>query len=342
MNSEFSAIRVFVAAVLLNSSVLASMRGTPHDLSALGKRDVCRFCHTPHSAVIGRPGWSHKLSNSVYKIYQSSSLDAKVGQPTGDSKLCLSCHDGTVALTHTTRGGVGGVYITPGTANLGTDLSDDHPISFVYSDALSAEDSQIRPASTLGKEFKLDRSGELQCTTCHNAHKNDYGNFLVVSNQRSQMCISCHDLYGWVASSHESSTVSVFASSDTYLKKSEYGSVADNGCLSCHRPHSAGGAERLLHFAESEKNCLNCHDGSVAGTNLKLDLDKFSGHKVRRYRDVHDLRESPVSSSRHVECVDCHNPHAMQPADVAAPAVRGAMQGITGVTISGSPAQHVQ
>ena len=130
----------------------------------------------------GTPLWSHTLSTAVYKIYESSSLKAKVGQPTGSSKLCLSCHDGTVALTETITGGTGGAYISAGGANLGTDLSDDHPISFVYSSGLSAEDSQIRPPVGLPEPLKLDRSGELQCTTCHDAHDNHYGNFLVMSN----------------------------------------------------------------------------------------------------------------------------------------------------------------
>ena len=35
---------------------------------------------------------------TAYIPYSSSSLQAKPGQPTGTSKLCLSCHDGTIAL----------------------------------------------------------------------------------------------------------------------------------------------------------------------------------------------------------------------------------------------------
>ena len=74
----------------------------------------------------------------AYVIYRSSSLRANVGQPTWTSKLCLSCHDGTIALgsvlsrpSPITFAG-GGDRIPPGSTNLGTDLSDDHPISFVY------------------------------------------------------------------------------------------------------------------------------------------------------------------------------------------------------------------
>ena len=83
--------------------------GSPHDFSpAKDGGRACQFCHTPHMALAGTPLWNHKLSDAVYEIYWSSSLDADIGQPTGSSKLCLSCHDGTIALEATVRGGGGG------------------------------------------------------------------------------------------------------------------------------------------------------------------------------------------------------------------------------------------
>ena len=345
-SKPFITTKFIIAAffALLPFRAAASIQGTAHDLSAtgIGTGNPCSFCHTPHGALSGTPLWNHTLSNAVYQIYQSSSLEANISQPTGSSKLCLSCHDGTVALTQTTRSDASGVYITPGSANLGTDLSDDHPISFVYSAALSVEDVQIRPPSTLPEQLQLDRSSELQCTTCHNPHDNQYGKFMVMSNQRSQMCTSCHDLSGWMTSSHESSTAATIGSKDLYLKESGYNTVADNGCLSCHRPHSAGGHERLLHFAKSEDNCLNCHDGSVARTNLRTDFSKLSRHDVFRYEGVHDLKESLTASARHVECVDCHNPHDIQDMLEQPPVVPGVMRGVSGVTASGGVIQQVQ
>lgn len=319
-----------------------SIEGTPHDLSAVTGGASCSFCHTPHGAMPGTPLWSHALSTAVYRIYESSSLEAKVGQPTGSSKLCLSCHDGTVALTETVTGGTGGAYIPAGGANLGTDLSDDHPISFVYSSGLSAEDSQIRSPIGLPEPLKLDRSGELQCTTCHDAHNNQYGNFLVMSNARSQMCVSCHDLKGWTTSAHESSGVLVAGASDPYLQSGDRGTLAEVGCLACHRPHGAGGHQRLLHFAQLEDNCLDCHDGLVAGTNIKADMLKLSRHNVFQYRDVHDPMEVASAAPMHVECVDCHNPHAVQQAPAQAPMIPGAMQGVSGITVTGSATAHAQ
>jgi len=342
MKTNSHRIMIYLLVAAMGLPALAGMKGNPHDLSASITSDACRFCHTPHGALPKTPGWSQKLSSAVYKIYQSSSLEAKIGQPTGPSKLCLSCHDGTVAMTHIKGEGPTGIYITPGRANLGTDLSDDHPISFVYSNSLSVEDSQIRLVSTLPKEIKLDRHGEIQCTTCHDPHDNQYGNFMVMSNLRSAMCTSCHDLDNWLNSSHENSTASMSSSHDKYLRDSKYTTVADNGCQSCHRSHSAGKPERLLNHAKSEDNCLSCHDGTVAVTNLRSALSKRSRHDVKQYNNIHDLRESPLSSPRHVECVDCHNPHAVQNVDATAPYASGSIRGVTGVTASGSVTQQIQ
>jgi hypothetical protein len=82
--------------------------------------EICIFCHTPHGGTPGvDPAWNRKLSNAVYTTYTSSSLSALdilgrnasgvpltqtgqpvpgLSQPGGSSKLCLSCHDGTLAI----------------------------------------------------------------------------------------------------------------------------------------------------------------------------------------------------------------------------------------------------
>jgi len=65
---------------------------------ATGGDELCVYCHTPHGATAGAtPLWNRDLSGATYVPYQSSSLDATgIGQPGGTSKLCLSCHDGTM------------------------------------------------------------------------------------------------------------------------------------------------------------------------------------------------------------------------------------------------------
>lgn len=320
-----------------------SVMGSPHDLSASSGSDACRYCHTPHGVLPKTVLWNQPLSTTVYKIYQSSSMEATVGQPTGSSKLCLSCHDGTVALPVAGMGGGtgGGATLRPGEANLGTDLSDDHPISFFYSDALSAKDPQIRPASTLPPALSLDRENELQCTTCHDAHNNQYGKFLTMPNYRSAMCTACHALEGWRGSVHEQSTASVAGSSNPYFQGKPGLSVSEHACQSCHRPHSADKSERLLHYRHTQDNCLSCHDGTVA-QDVRSQLAMISGHDGTAYRGVHDIKESPVTSPRHVTCEDCHNPHAVQAMEAQAPVIHPSMNKVSGVTASGGMIQYAR
>lgn len=84
-----------------------SIRDTKHNLSVSGPgvvrttsdSRVCIFCHTPHKARRDIPYlWNRSDTTVNYIPYQSSTLHATVGQPTGTSKLCLSCHDGTIAI----------------------------------------------------------------------------------------------------------------------------------------------------------------------------------------------------------------------------------------------------
>jgi predicted CXXCH cytochrome family protein len=252
---------------------------------------------------------------SNYRIYESSTLDAKPGQPTGSSKLCLSCHDGTIAL-----GGVlsrpdlirmvGGERIPAGLTNLGTDVSDDHPVSFVYSSGIAASDRQLVGPNALPPEVKLDANGQMQCTSCHDPHQNKYGDFLVMDNRFGALCTSCHVMDGWTATSHQSAGAGVTSSQSGEWP---YATVAENACRGCHRSHTAGGRARLLIFEHEEDNCLSCHDGSVARTDLRSELDKPSGHDPRQYLDLHDPVEAFSVDRKHVECVDCHNPHATAP-----------------------------
>ena len=124
-----------------------------HNLSASGKgmvktmddSRVCLFCHTSHVDNPKAPMWNRKKSGAIYTLYDSSTLDAKPGQPDGSSMLCLSCHDGTVALGNTYKNpnSMSFAHSMTKRGNPGTDLSDDHPISFVYDESLAIEDGEL-------------------------------------------------------------------------------------------------------------------------------------------------------------------------------------------------------
>src|SRR5574341_253744 len=108
-----------LCAVLLATPLCAqrlSVTESVHDLSPAGPGTVkassgyaCMFCHAPHNSLAEQtPLWNHELSAQVYTQYSSttysqSSLQPQVGNPT---KLCLSCHDGSVALGQTVSSGL--------------------------------------------------------------------------------------------------------------------------------------------------------------------------------------------------------------------------------------------
>ena len=312
----------------------------PGPVRVAGATDVCKFCHTPHASNPIAPLWNRNDPGTYYQTYRSSTLVAQVGQPNGSSRLCLSCHDGTIALAQTynpRNAPRGSLTLTPHDKGyIGTDLSDDHPISFVYDASLAARKPGLRPPSSLPKELVLDENKQLQCTTCHDAHDDRFGNFLKMSNAQSRLCQSCHAPEEWTQSVHAASSASLAGSRMDRWDNLRAGTVRDAACEACHRPHTAGGRERLLRHQAEEDNCLTCHDGSVAPKDIKSQLAKVSVHPVTLTTGVHDPTESPRSMPKHVECVDCHNAHrVMKSATERAPFIKASMTGATGISAAG-------
>jgi predicted CXXCH cytochrome family protein len=147
-------------------------------------------------------------------------------------------------------------------------------------------------------------------------------------------------------SSHARSQARVTGRSVDPRERLPYHTVADNGCTNCHKIHSADHPERLLRFRREEQNCLNCHNGSVAQSNIASDLRKVSAHPVHLYTGVHDPTEDPRTMPRHVECADCHNPHAAAPERVGRPGepslglATGSLRFVSGVNRVGRPVER--
>jgi hypothetical protein len=61
---------------------------------------LCVFCHTPHNSNPGTELWNQNMGLVTFGTYTSSTLQSTVGPLSAQdaSKLCLSCHDGTIAL----------------------------------------------------------------------------------------------------------------------------------------------------------------------------------------------------------------------------------------------------
>jgi predicted CXXCH cytochrome family protein len=341
---------VLVTAIASHLQAIDSVITSKHNLSVSGpgeikasaETEICIFCHTPHRGTGETPLWNHAMSAATYTPYNSSTIKATIGQPSGASKLCLSCHDGTVALglLNSRSGPIemqnGTTTMPPGASNLGKDLSAHHPVSFTFDGALAARDGQLKDPSQLKDKVRLDHNQQLQCTSCHDPHNNQYGKFLVQDNYASALCINCHNPDGWTMSIHRTSSKTWTGAGVNPWPHTDGQTVSANGCENCHAPHAAGIKPRLLNFVNEEMNCNSCHSGNVAQLNVQDEFNKISVHPVTATSGVHDPVEDPVNPPRHVECVDCHNPHAVNGSPAVAPNASGALASLTGLTSAGT------
>lgn len=320
-------------AAITATDKISDVRGTKHNLSAVqdgastpsggrvpartvkasSETQVCVFCHTPHDAEAiifgsgvnaqGAPLWNRKLSaQTTYMTYNSSSMDASDTElnagPGGSSKLCLSCHDGTMGIDKVNvLNGAKNVTIPmagssspvrmPGdattgfTRNIGTDLTADHPISFTYDATLATNDGELRapdgvivgtrsPGMTAPK-LPLEK-GQVQCSTCHDPHLRDKavgnGNAKFLRMNRFQ--------------------VSQPAGADFDTKN-------DIVCLACH---DKGGISWAF----------SAHASSAVATQLY----KPASAQLREFPSSLDTPANTEPPVWQVSCLNCHDTHSVQ------------------------------
>ena len=207
------------AIALVAATAGAKIQGTHHDFGLPSStEEICRPCHTPHNAdasVRDAPLWNHQVTTASFTTYASPTTDAAIGQPSGVTKLCLSCHDGTVAVD-SFEGVTGTWKITFPRALIGTDLTRHHPVSFAYDANLASRDGELWDPTTapsgLGGTIAKDllRNGRLECVSCHDVHVSRgtgscmdchfvhggpiYGETVSLwkSNAQSALCLTCH------------------------------------------------------------------------------------------------------------------------------------------------------
>jgi len=174
------------------------IQGSLHDFSARGwsNGEICLPCHTPHNALTpDAPLWNHQDTNAVFILYDSPTMRTSPESPRPMSKVCLSCHDGTVALD-SFGGNIGSDSIN---ANylIDPDLSDDHPVSIYWSHQNDFFNSTcIKCHNPQPTDFNpilplFDRY--IECPTCHDPHNGaGYPKFLRKPLAGSEICLHCH------------------------------------------------------------------------------------------------------------------------------------------------------
>ena len=217
-------IVVGVIAGLVGTTAWAgTITGSAHDFSTTGWSggQICVACHTPHggnTTVTDAPLWNHAVTTATYTLYSSGTLNAgPLAQPSGVSKLCLSCHDGTVAID--SFGGATGSNFMTGSKAVGAaaqgSLANDHPIGFTYDTTLATADGALYDPATRNVTIGTggDRSkagtvaslmlfnGRLECASCHDVHNSFTANngtgtgapLLRVTKAGSAICLTCHN-----------------------------------------------------------------------------------------------------------------------------------------------------
>ncbi|MDD5757483.1 MAG: cytochrome c3 family protein [Desulfobulbaceae bacterium] len=211
--------------------------GTKHDLGATGDAQsrICVFCHHPHNALKANQGsgvtavgaysplWNRNMSTLTFTAYNNGNMmgNASTSQHTlnagsnalsGVSLLCMSCHDGVVALdaysqhsgstlnkgANTANGNITGSAAFGGGTG---DMSNHHPMGFVYATVQSADNEIASPNTimvpnttvTIGS---LLNGGKMECVTCHDVHNTanqaNAERFLWRTNNKSNFCLTCH------------------------------------------------------------------------------------------------------------------------------------------------------
>ena len=196
-----------IALVFVSTSAFAVISNSLHDFtSQTWTNDICAPCHTPHNAVTGAaPLWSHveatAASFTLYSSTNSATYDMTNNALDGISLACLSCHDGATNMDDFigTASATPSAVLGSGATLIGTDLTNDHPISFTYS---AAGDSQsgLHPIATVATNsssllvFYGSGSDQVECATCHDVHNTaGVAKLLRYSNAGSAMCLDCHN-----------------------------------------------------------------------------------------------------------------------------------------------------
>ncbi|MCW8918119.1 MAG: cytochrome c3 family protein [Gammaproteobacteria bacterium] len=216
--------------------------GSKHDLTSLNQRagveamagmafndyeNPCIYCHVPaeestDEAETGGAiaGWNRiRPVAKQYEVYNSPSLQGMAKRPSDISMLCLSCHDGTVAVDRIVFKPIGWssdkqttLHMQLGASSniqqcgkchdgdvahdisvktIGTSLRDDHPISIRYA-GFAIDNPNFRTVDGPGGFDNGVRlyDGMVECASCHDIHNPQAKMLLRV--EAPTLCATCH------------------------------------------------------------------------------------------------------------------------------------------------------
>ena len=177
----------------------AVITGSAHDFSseAWSGGKICEVCHIPHNASPDpfTPLWGHTSTQVNYQDNLTTMNGTAWGSVNGPSLICLSCHDGTVALD-SFGGNIGTEFIDPEFDIVGDDLSlaENHPVSVPYDETMPDFNPESAVIASGIKLFHIETSADIECGSCHDVHNSsNLEDLLWVSYSGAALCLVCHD-----------------------------------------------------------------------------------------------------------------------------------------------------
>jgi predicted CXXCH cytochrome family protein len=172
LQTAFFVVLVLVLLPGSSNGVLGRISGGLH-----GK---CEYCHIPGQN--DDPGETRFTNQNRTGDGFSGKYSHRAEEMTGTSKLCLTCHDGTIARDH------GDSYRGEGSAEtFSVDLNRSHPVSVDYNTVSFRKSRNFYPAATIGPLKLYD--GRVECGTCHDTHNR----FRLRVSVR-ELCTRCHNM----------------------------------------------------------------------------------------------------------------------------------------------------
>lgn len=214
MNTFFKTIATAALLTVVGTgSAMAVIAGSSHDMNSAGtyanatnNLETCVYCHAPHNAdgTNDAPLWNRIAGVTTFTPYTSTLVTAPA-VPGSASLACLSCHDGATAIDNVVNGpgGSGGAWVAnvqtmtsvgiTGAANVGNDLSNDHPIGIEVTALAGSMDAPATITSTGGLTLYTNgaASNTVECASCHNPHSDNIL-YLRKLNTSSLLCLTCH------------------------------------------------------------------------------------------------------------------------------------------------------
>lgn len=308
------------------------------------QNETCVFCHTPHGDPIANVKpflWNTTIGSATYDMYASASSQVIASAPNNSSKMCLSCHDGVIAVgtvdvvnsstvndISVTGAGVsasGNIVDTQTgyNSNLGINLTNDHPISIAYTMALATgnaglEDELRNPEDESYIGVRTGRG-----VAAWNASAAAAGNTVPSATSTSTSTRIAVPL----EASYTNTVLDLAANNSTNLFATPGAGTIE--CTTCHDPHirSTDNSEnikflRLHRFQKSDPgvgnsfditrdiNCIACHNkanwGASSHGNVIVADEVYTDEAAT-------LREFPLGTTVwESSCLGCHDPHTVE------------------------------